>query len=362
MSKKLDVAYCPFKEVIIQRITSELLEKIGALPLLILNALERKESIVSIAQGICMEEWVITDISEELVRNQLLQKNEDTYVLTELGESYIRIHRFIQNFTETQMHRFAVNLFTCQLEKVSDEQYFSQTARPLDHHRILHNKLQNSERMILSPNYENTVDFMKQYLDMSEIAITENDYQYIIFQLEPIGDIFYVPYTIMPAAYLLPEEAPEPQEDVIQTSCFWADIPVTEAQQVFMAEIETEPDGKRNKDALLQLYKTAPNYISEEGQKQIGLISIAQKYTEESHLRIIDTYSGQSVMESRYCKPKDKVRYTITLSSRFALPEGMIQAKIKDANFYYKYVITRQYSLTVRVDYAKLIQGKVNDQ
>lgn len=34
--KKLDLIFCPYKEVVIERVSSELLEKIGALPLLIL--------------------------------------------------------------------------------------------------------------------------------------------------------------------------------------------------------------------------------------------------------------------------------------------------------------------------------------
>lgn len=47
--KKLDLIFCPYKEVVIERVSSELLEKIGALPLLILLQISKNKTV----EGYC---------------------------------------------------------------------------------------------------------------------------------------------------------------------------------------------------------------------------------------------------------------------------------------------------------------------
>ena len=66
--KKLDLIFCPYKEVVIERVSSELLEKIGALPLLILFQISKNKTVEDIEEGICTDaEWFIGSGQESSV-------------------------------------------------------------------------------------------------------------------------------------------------------------------------------------------------------------------------------------------------------------------------------------------------------
>ena len=339
--KELFKIFCPYKEVFIENVSSELLEKIGGLPLLLLLQTSQNVTIDEIAEGTCIQTWVINDVAEELVQNGLFYKDDDQgYKLTKIGESYVRIQDFIKKFQADQKQRYAVNLFTCQLEKVSNEQYFANTKRPADHVPYLPNKLRNAVQLVTTPNYENTLGYMKQYFDLTEVALTDDDYEYIQFQLRTKGEVFYVPYYVPEDAYFNNSAASEKntENDVAFPHIIELNVPLNRVKRVY----EYTAVSSEIRDALLKLNYDAKECLSEIGKEHIRKIIQADKYTFICREQVFDAYSGREYsFEDSSAETSDSTRNNraFVLSERYFIPMERKQAIKSDDQLYYHYEV-----------------------
>lgn len=358
--KKLDLIFCPYKEVVIERVSSELLEKIGALPLLILLQISKNKTVEDIADGICMQIWVIRDAAEELMQNGLLvQDKNQAYRLTEIGRSYVRIYDFIKSFQAEQQRRYAVNLFTCQLEQVRNEHCFANTKCPDSHMLQLPNKLQNAERLISTPNYENTLEYMKQYLNLAEVSLTDDDYEFIQFQLHTEGEVFYVPYFVPMDAYLKSEADSEKQSenDIAIPHDIWLSVPLIEGKMVY----EYTAVSSEISEALLKLHSVAPEFLTTSGKNHIEKIRQAEQFTLKRPTFVIDAYRGKEYQlddSSTITSNPPNYIHPFMLSERYSFPTEREQAKITGGEFYYRYEVLQKRTVFVKIDFSRLIQSE----
>lgn len=359
--KKNDLIICPFKEVVIERVSSELLEKIGGLPLLILLQISHNKTIDEIANSICMQIWVIRDAADELVQNGLLNKeNATNYILTDIGTRYVHIYDFIKAFQAEQQRRFAVNLFTCQLEEVKDERCFANTKRP-SNMLLLQNKLQGAERLISTPNYENTLEYMKQYLDLSEVALTDDDYEFIQFELRAHGEVFYVPYSVSADAYLKSDANANAhfENNAVIPHNIWISIPLIECKIIY----EYPAISSEISDALLKLHSVAPEFLTQSGITHIEKLKQAEYFTEKSPLLVIDAYGGKRYQSEDRNVETSVLPHNIQpfpLSERYSFPVERKQAMIEGGDFYYRYEVTKKYMVPVKIVFSSLIQSEVD--
>lgn len=342
-----DMIFCPFREVIIDRIYSELLEKIGSFPMLVLAAAEKKQTPTQIAESICTIEFVVTDVADELTANGLLVQTKagEPLCLTELGVRYLRIRRFIEEFEQDRSRRFAVNLFTCQLEHVPNQHCFEYIERPQTN--LLWNKLRGGDRLLSTPDYENTKEYMKQYLDLSAHSLTEDDYDYISFQLMPQGEIFYVPY-------ILPTDAlPLASENCLNAFC--ANIPVDTIKMKLMTELDLSENGKELKEAILRLCKAMPSFLSDAGRKTADQYQMIQTFNSKMQPQQINLYNGQEYREEVPFAMDDISRISVSLSARYMFPQEPVDVVVKEQDCFACFSIEKHETICVRLDFTKLI-------
>ncbi len=200
MDKKQDVVYCPFYEVDV-KIWSEMIEKLGTFPMFVLTSLsDLKNTVDKIITSTNLNPSNVIDTVEELIENGLLQKsnNNEQYIFTHLGKTYLKINRYLEEFSHTKKSRIAVNAFTGLIEGVSNESFYSITTKPDG--QILPIKV--SKLLVKNHNFANIKDFMKDRIDLSDFQISDNDYEYINFDLKP-KQIFYVPYIVSKESFSL---------------------------------------------------------------------------------------------------------------------------------------------------------------
>lgn len=360
MSEKFDVIYCPFVEVKIENIGSELLENIGSFPIFVLRALRNGNTTAEISESVCLDIITVTSVVDELKKNDLLEKECEDCKLTDLGYQYLRIFEFIKKFREGRDQRYAINCFTCQLEDVKDQRCFLRTDEvSLKNAPHLPNKLKGSEQLIRTPNYENVKEYMKPYLNLSDVALTEDDYDYIQFELKAESkcankySFFYVPYEIPPESYLWDNSKVNPEYK------FWAEIPIQSAKRRFYSsDLHMLPSGEKIAELLLQLNKLAPKFVSELGGNIISNLENIDKWNKESRYVFIDCYSGQK-FEGGLTEIKCP-RAVARLSKRKTL--SVSTANLKDMKgFLYNYVDSKFTYTPVQIDFKILTQKEDDD-
>ncbi len=346
--KKRDVFFCPFKEVEIQNLYSEMLEKIGGLPMLILLQAAENKTVAEIADGICVADWVIDDTAEELVKTSLLIKQGEQYALTDLGRRYVRIYNFIKEYKANDQNRHAVNLFTCQLEQVKNERFFENTMRPEKEKFPI--KLQNAERFIKTPNFENTLDYMKEYMEKDSV-LDDNDYQYFQFELKAKGEVFFVPYYV-PDDYFVDESDRQLEENLVRHDV-WLNVPVFEGKRIYRyTGVSEEIAG-----ALQNLNSIAPEFLTEDGKTHVKRIEQAKLYTQKCNLCVIDAYSGKKYRSENGRQTVDILpKGLMQLSKRYVFPAEPERAKILDGEFYYHYEVVKEYTVPVSIDFSRFEQ------
>ncbi len=193
MTKKDDILYCPFYEVSVS-VSSEMINRLGIFPVFVLASLsDTANTVEKITEATNLDPSTVTDTVEELIENGLLERKIDDRIChTDLGNIYLRIYKFLEH-SKAINSRFAVNAFTGMLETVKNRN-FEDLSEPEDKSKILCKKV--SKLLIKNHNYSNVKEFMKDKIDLSEISFSEDDYQYIIFDLKPKGGTFYVPYAV----------------------------------------------------------------------------------------------------------------------------------------------------------------------
>ncbi len=346
MSQELSVLYCPFCEVTLRSVTSELLERIGSLPLVILSAVSRGHTAAQIAESICIPIYVVTEAVKELVTNQLLLKQEENYLLSDCGKQYLRIYRFIMEFESRITERLALNLFTCQLEKVHDTRCFTVTSSP-DPAMTLPDKLKGRMALIKTPDLENSREYLRGYFDMSGFSLTEDDYAYLSFQLEEKEkDVtFYVPYGIPPESYT------ETAQDNAYGFSFDVSVPLCHMKRCYQTQRELQPDGKQLHELLTKLSDLAPDYLNESGLHQAELFHQTDTCNEKAETARMDAYSGTPAAYGDNVQPKRPIK----LPSRFSF-ETEYAPMPEAPEILVRNVRQKEERRIVRADFRKLIQ------
>ena len=186
-----NIVYCPFYEVTVS-IWSDMIDKLGDFPMFILTSLAKpSNNIEKIITATNLNQHTVDDTIDELINSGLLiKKAENRIVHTDLGITYLMIDRYLKAFSKTKSSRVAVNLFTGMLETINDNTIYDSNIPKND---MLPCKI--SELLIKNHNFSNIKELMKDKVDLSQFAISNNDYEYINFDLKP-KQRFYIPYVI----------------------------------------------------------------------------------------------------------------------------------------------------------------------
>lgn len=268
MDNSTDMIYCPFFEVSVS-VRSEIIERIGSFPMFILQALfnedgtmEPRKQLHRIIDSTKIQSSTVLETMGELADDGLLKSlGNDEYSLSESGAKYVRIARYLESFSDNFKKRIAVNAFTGMLESVKNEAWFSKKSYPDDSYVLKRN---TNRLMIQNPNFSNVKDFLKDEIDLSQLSISEDDYKYIVFDLKPEKEPFFVPYVVLPQAILSGDECESHPISLI--------IPVEEVHRT--ATHKKIEENKSLLPALLHIAQTRPSFLSDAGN---DLVRIAQK-------------------------------------------------------------------------------------
>ena len=187
---------------------------------------------------------------------------------------------------------------------------------------------------------------MKQYLDLSEVALTDDDYEFIQFELRAHGEVFYVPYSVSADAYLKSDANANAhfENNAVIPHNIWISIPLIECKIIY----EYPAISSEISDALLKLHSVAPEFLTQSGITHIEKLKQAEYFTEKSPLLVIDAYGGK-----RYQSEDRNVETSV-------LPVERKQAMIEGGDFYYRYEVTKKYMVPVKIVFSSLIQSEVD--
>ena len=189
-NKNNHIIGCYFQEVTVN-MGSYILEKIGDFSIFVLEAIKDGFTIQEIIISSGFSKYVIDKTVETLCSENLLVSNNNSYTISPVGDKYITINNIIKAFNQSS-DRFAINCYTCQMEKIKDETLFYNKCsydRQLD---ILPSYI--DKIMLKSPNYENVREYMRDAKLFS--SLSDTDYNHIYFIIQPTNNRFIVPYII----------------------------------------------------------------------------------------------------------------------------------------------------------------------
>lgn len=351
MTKELDIIYCPFIEVKIKDITCDLLEKFGSFPLQVLLSLSEGHSIKAIAEGIIVAENVIENAVNELEHNNMIEKKMfGKYKLTQTGKKYVRLYTLINDFRNSITEKFAVNCFTCLVEKIGNADYFSNTK--IDSSSILYNRLKGSEFLVKSPDYENSHDYFKNLMKLHNSDLTDDDYVCIHFILEPVDKwkVFYVPYAVPENAYSDADSADTAENKI------YVKVPVQKARRFYYSPLDQLNDVKALKAALMFLQESYADFLSEKAKTAIEEMKASERYNAESRIIFMDCYSGKEF--GNHLQKNQKTQHTdLCLSERHKFKSGLIPVKSEGMDgFFYEYKDEGTENYVITVDFSRLEQ------
>lgn len=346
MKTDLDLVYCPFREVTIEKVSSDLLEKLGNFSILVLCAIAKNKSVDDIANSVCLNPIVVENFIKELSENELICFSGNSPRVTQLGRKYIAINDMISIFRDNSQERYAVNCFTCQLERVGDLNCFGNTYDQLRNKDIpqLKNKLHGSELLLKTPNYENVKEYMKRYIDFDSDDQLESYNDYIRFQLQPCGKVFYVPYAIPKEAYISDKSGKKLQNS------FWAELPVDTVKREYISENYYEVSSE-----IISIYSKNKQLLSSEGQSAALDCLQINKWNEECKLFYADCYGGN---EFKGALVKTDEKCIMKLSARKGIPRGASRAQ---PGVLYRFIVQSRSYIPVEINFANLLQEGLED-
>lgn len=347
MKTDLDLVYCPFQEVKIEKVSSEYLEKLGNFSILVLCAVAQSKSVAQIADSVCLNSSVVEKFITELAENELIDVSGNSPRVTKHGRVCIAVNDMISLFRSNEQKRYAVNCFTCQLEDVNDLDCFDNTYDRLLNKGItqLKNKLRGSEQLLKTPNYENVKEYMKQFIKFKSDDEDGNYNDYIRFQLQPSGKVFYVPYAIPPESYR------REMGDEKSGSSFWAELPVYTVKREYISEKFFSIS-----EELIAIYAKNEQLLSLEGQSAAKDCLKINEWNSKSELFNADCYSG-SEFKGTLVETNEKC--IMKLSVRRDLPLGASHISTLSGVLYRNLVQDRSY-VPVEINFTNLLQKGLN--
>lgn len=295
-----DIVYCPFYEVTVS-IWSDLIDKLGDFPMFILTSLaEHSNNLEKIITATNLNPSTVDDTVRELRENGLLDINEkNRIVYTKLGITYLKVYNYLKAFPKTNSSKIAVNLFTGMLENIHDNTNYASNT-PKDN--TLPCKI--SELLIKNHNFSNIKEFMKDKIDLLQFSISDDDYEYINFDLKP-KQRFYVPYVITKDSILSKDKG----ENEIMLI-----VPIEKVTHIL-----THKEVDANKDIIGKLIDVAnfnESLLSEDGMQ---LVYIQRKISELSGKKIYfyDCYTGNvlnyppNILTEKDCKTHNIPKITL---------------------------------------------------
>lgn len=357
MQKEYKV-YCPFIEVQIKEISCELIDNFGNFPMQILLAVNDGNSIKEIAKGVLVDERVVENTVEELIQKNIIVKKTGIrirkcpYEPTDNGKKYIAMYKIIRQFREQNNELFAVNCFTCRMEQIRDQRFVihSKNEIPSDC-AVLKNKLQGSEHLLESPDYENTHEYMHDRLNLDSVSLTDDDYAFIHFRISPVNkrDVFFVPY-------LIPEKLVRNFKKQKETECIvHISIPVQKAKRIFLSDLERQDDAAQLTAAIRFLNEYHQECLSDKGKMLLKKHDYAEKYTKECKTLFMDCFTGLEFTESLETNFRQRADIILPVVHRFK--EGIIPMNQKGMDgFYYRYDSLGITYITVPIPFTELQQ------
>jgi predicted transcriptional regulator len=281
MDNNFNVVYCPFYEVDV-KIWSEMIDKIGQFPLYLLISYSNEDiTLDKLVAATNLKPSVVIDTIEYLISNGLLRQTALGYNacrLTGLGKTYLQVYRYIQEFDSTPKLKVGLNAFTGLLENIKNEDFFSNNQKPsTDTLPIRVSKL-----LVRNHNFSNVKEFMRDKLDFPEVNISNDDYEYVNFNMRP-NRIFYVPYVITENSFAVTENN-ENHIDLI--------VPIEKVKK-FVSHIEIDKYGEMA-DKIWSIAHVDADLISDKGNK---LVTIMKKINELNSTPedYYNCYSGKKI-------------------------------------------------------------------
>lgn len=260
MDSKLNVIYCPFYEVDV-KIWSEMIDRIGQFPLYILVSYDNADiTLDKLVAATNLKPSVVIDTIEELLSNGLLWQNiagYDACKLTRLGKTYLQIYRYIKEFDSTPKLKVGLNAFTGLLENINDDSFFCNTQRP--NTDVLPIKV--SKLLVKNHNFANIKEFMRDKLDFPQINISNDDYEYINFNMRP-KHIFYVPYVVTENSFVV-SESTENQIRLI--------VPIEKVKKI-VSHVEIEKY-REISEKIFDIALINEDLLSNEGKKMVAIMT-----------------------------------------------------------------------------------------
>lgn len=281
MGTPLDIIYCPFYETEVS-IWSEMIERLGTFPMFVLMSISKsKNNIDDIIKATNLKPSTVLETINELVDDGLLiRKLNSTYDLTNLGNQYLRINNYLENFSHSPKSKVAVNAFTGIVEEIKNSKYYSYESSP-DINSTLPKKV--NKLLMKNHDFSNIKEYMRSQIDMSELNISDDDYDYIFYDLKP-KKVFYVPYIITEETILHKTDDNEHQIMLI--------VPI----EKIIKEI-THPEIEKRRDIMKQLIDISyfeETLLSDEGRYLIKIINkIEQQKSKEPVY--YECYSGLKI-------------------------------------------------------------------
>lgn len=316
MNQNYDIIYCPFLEVDVI-IGSDLLEKIGSFSLFLISSVAKGISLETISAGTGLELSNVIETARELTESGLMSYNDhnDRYTLTDLGITYGKIKRFIDFNSKESEKRYAVNCFTGRLEDVNNTEFFDYHLKEINQEITLPQKI--SRILLKSPNYENVKEYMKSKINISNISITNDDYDYIYYTLKDKHNLFYVPYIVLPESYTI---------DSDDLSKLILKIPVSIVRTHYQnKKVEQYKDAL---DKLNNIFESWPELLSEEAHKLLNSNQLINKWNSEAKEIYMDCYSG-SRLRFEICDQEitlhERDKFVLNLSERSTVKEGSVK-------------------------------------
>ncbi len=260
INKYNSIVGCYFQEVTVS-MGSYILEKIGDFSMFVLEAIKDGFTVQEIIISSGFSKYVIDKTIETLRSENLLVINNNSYSISSVGSKYIMINNIIKEFN-CSSDRFAVNCYTCQMEKVQNKAFFNNIiadSRPKDILTSYVDKI-----MLKSPNYENVKEYMRDTKLFS--SLSDTDYSQIYFILKPTDNIFIVPYTIDKDTYSYTETEDDDGAKIILR------IPIVKI--TVKKYCEADKEYKEVLDELDLIAKKDLNLLSEKGK---GIIEREKK-------------------------------------------------------------------------------------
>lgn len=336
-NNSLNEVLCPFYVVTID-IKSDLTERLGVFPLFLLESLSVPENTLKkIACATNLSISTIIDTIESLINNKLIVRNNTKgYNLTELGNTYLKINRYISSFKNNSQRKYAVNGFTGRLE---DVEFMVNEPNPSDAVML---PVKASRLLMKNPDYSNVREYMKNKVHIDNFSITDNDYKYLKFFIKP-EKLFYVPYEIPEKSY---------DGDPGENNLISLQVPVEEIKLSWShTDIETHTNII---SYIAAIYNSNPDFLSDSGKTLAEIFKKICEFDKTGNIKYMDCYSGTKLCHEPNDIKRSNADYpVIALKKR---RKTSTTPKNVDNNFIFIPRVQREVIMTRLISFDKLKQ------